>query len=296
MPEEVACLIISYAMELKESGVLTDQDDLWPIRVLEKYSGASTMQGVGKGGGDMSTKYAVVLRAEFVGIGSESGALENKFVDTYFKILPKGTSTVAGCILGFPLLDRAPHGLGHEVHDVGHYFRGKGSEMDVHLPRIELAERAESKVAIAIWKEGPFYDGDALDSVQLLVDAARKLAGPCAYFDAPELLLGAGEEAIVPATWSGQVPTKDFMVVPVTERNHALCVGFSSGRPLEVAAESLDVAEGICAGGHRSTMLCLKNCSDEPIILAPGQVLGLGEPFKRGVASSADIGATPRGV
>ena len=64
----------------------------------------------------------------------------------YFKILPKGTCSIAGCLVGFPALDARPHGLGHSVQRATHCFE----ELGVALPRLELAQRSDYHSAMSV--------------------------------------------------------------------------------------------------------------------------------------------------
>ena len=55
----------------------------------------------------------------------------------YFKVFPKGTCQVPGVVIGFPVLDVEPKGLGWEVQPSVRVFKG----LDVSLPRLELGRR-----------------------------------------------------------------------------------------------------------------------------------------------------------
>ncbi len=77
--------------------------------------------------------YTVVLRTEFFPAGAESGPTK----DLYFKVFPKGTCQVPGVIIGFPVLDAEPYGLGLVTHPTVHTF----SALHVSLPRLELERR-----------------------------------------------------------------------------------------------------------------------------------------------------------
>ena len=57
------------------------------------------MDGVAAGK-PLEVRYGLVLRAEFVSAGKDSGPMR----DLYFKILPKGTCSIAGCLVGFPVI------------------------------------------------------------------------------------------------------------------------------------------------------------------------------------------------
>ena len=67
--------------------------------------------------------------------------------DLYFKILPKGTCSIAGCLVGFPVLDVRPYGLGHSVQYTTHCFE----ELGVALPRLELARRSDYLSVMSVY-------------------------------------------------------------------------------------------------------------------------------------------------
>ena len=50
-----------------------------------------------------------------------------------FMVLPKGSCQNPGVILGFPMLDVEPHGLGWQMSPKGHTF----TALRVSLPRLE---------------------------------------------------------------------------------------------------------------------------------------------------------------
>ena len=91
-----------------------------------------------------------MLRAEFVPIGAETSAYtsdkdeKHPFRDLYFKVLPKGSCSMSGCLVGFPVLDCEPHGLGHRVTEGAHVF----DELGVALPRGELGRRADMRESL----------------------------------------------------------------------------------------------------------------------------------------------------
>ena len=77
----------------------------------------------------MQAAYGMVLRAEFVLEGCSAGAPDPRNPKTppsgrrnptkalFFKVLPRGSTTIDGLIVGYPALDTCPHGLGHQVHE-----------------------------------------------------------------------------------------------------------------------------------------------------------------------------------
>ena len=97
------------------------------------------MTGISDEGGSR-TGYALVLRAEFVPDGEQPGK-NNPMHTICFKILPKGKSTVQGVILGTPLLDACPFGLGWRATTTAHFFEKFG----IHLPRLEAQDRMDYK-------------------------------------------------------------------------------------------------------------------------------------------------------
>ena len=117
---------------------MVQEDRLYPICRLEKYSEPTTVYGIGSES-QMETRYALVLRAEFVPINRVTGQEDYPTRDIYMKVLPKGKANVPGCLLGFPTLEVEPHGLGWRTCEKTHYF----TELDVHLLRGELQRRAE---------------------------------------------------------------------------------------------------------------------------------------------------------
>ena len=141
-------MILEYALTLVREDVMTREHRLYPITRLEKYTEPSNVAGLGHGG-PMATVYAVILRAEFVPVGCVSDADKgaNPVRDIYFKVLSRGVGNVPGGLLGFPVLDVEPFGMGHRVADATHYF----SELDIHLPRGELSRRAEQHREVCDW-------------------------------------------------------------------------------------------------------------------------------------------------
>ena len=108
---------ISHALQTYDDG----NDPQYPICRMHKYRATRTMDGVAAGK-PLEIRYGLVLRAEFVGAGKDSGPMR----DLYFKILPKGACSIAGCLVGFPVLDARPHWLGHSVQHTTHCFEELG--------------------------------------------------------------------------------------------------------------------------------------------------------------------------
>ena len=132
--------IIAHALKTYDDG----SDPQYPVCRMHKYRTTQTMDGVAAGK-PLEVRYGLVLRAEFVEDGQDSGPMR----DLYFKILPKGTCSVAGCLIGFPVLDVSPHGLGHSVLATTHHFE----ELGVALPRLELARRSDYRDALSVYLE-----------------------------------------------------------------------------------------------------------------------------------------------
>ncbi len=91
--------------------------------------------------------YTVVLRTEFVPVGADVGPTR----DLYFKVFPKGTCQVPGVIIGFPVLDAAPYGLGLVTQPTVHTF----SALEVSSPLLELERRNLYREARKLARLGP---------------------------------------------------------------------------------------------------------------------------------------------
>jgi len=191
-----------------------------------------------------------VFRVQFIGAGQKAGVTR----DIYFKIFPRKTCGVPGCLIGFPTLDAAPQGLGHRVMQTVHAFEALG----VCLPRLELLRRQEYAAAK---KEHEDSQGQlpgtvrSVREVQLFTTAVSSQSQP--------LLLHPMDSAVVPANWDGKVPDEDFRLESLDE--------WTTGVPL--------VAEhGMCAGGSSTTMELVTNES------LRDYTLELGTPLGRAVA------------
>ena len=110
LPEEVALAIIGYAL-MAETEKYTEGSRTYPLVRLQRLVKKPRMDGVAAGA-PIEITYTVVLRTEFVPDGADSGPTK----DLYFKVLPKGTCQVPGVIIGFPVLDAEPYGLGLVTH------------------------------------------------------------------------------------------------------------------------------------------------------------------------------------
>merc|ERR1712242_381217 len=204
------------------------------------------------------------LRAEFVGAGKDSGPMR----DLYFKILPKGTCSIAGCLVGFPVLDVRPYGLGHSVQYTTHCFE----ELGVALPRLEIARRSDYLSAMSVYLD---TDGERCavlggapgalpgDQCRLLHEKASRVdaaAFPCAVADCGACLLQPKEEALVPAVWDR----------PLADGAH-YCVG-TSGTQLSTG---LEAQPGVCGGESPELMIAIRNASEGAITVERGMPLAL---------------------
>merc|ERR1712023_376548 len=133
--EEAAMAVFGETMRAVTEDGLTHDSELYPIVRVYKYTSASKapLSGV-IAKAKTVTVHAISLRVQFVPEGETTGPWR----DIYFKVLPAGSVnlSVAG-ILGMPVLDRPPYGLGWHTADTTHVFDALG----VALPRLELAAR-----------------------------------------------------------------------------------------------------------------------------------------------------------
>ena len=216
------------------------------------------MQGVAHGV-DLSIKHALVLTAEFVPIGKKTGDKDNPVRDIYFKVLPKGTASVPGLLIGQPVLDHPPFGLGHQRKERSHYF----SALSAHLPRGELPRRTAQLQQLKQWDStGANFMGMALEQCCRLVESSRLIEqSPCAYLDAPTVQLEPNEQAIVPAAWAGLPPSCPSKFLCCT--------------PPDLATEAR-VLPGLCSAEDGELMLCVENRSPDSIEIELGEVIAVG--------------------
>ncbi len=132
LPEEVALAIIGYALKQVETGRYTDGSRTNPLVRLQRLVKRPRIDGVAAGAPIQMT-YTVALRTEFVPTGADSGPTK----DLCFKVFPKGTCQVPRVIIGFPVLDAEPYGLGLVTQPTTHFF----SALKISLPRLELERR-----------------------------------------------------------------------------------------------------------------------------------------------------------
>ena len=185
-----------------------------------------SVEGIGASP-EMPTTWGVVLRIEFVPINGVSGDATNPSRDVYFKILPKGSSSIPGILLGHPLLDCEPYGFGWERKERPHYF----TALKVHLLRGEIPHRKDHVEAVKRWHmdAGDTYvngsqasgDRDCLMSERspkecspssaCLKKREAELAGSIrAIYDGPEITVEPGEGASLAR--SAHVVTDDLPV------------------------------------------------------------------------------------
>ena len=132
LPEEVALAIIGYALKQVETGKYTEGSRNYPLVRLQRLVKKPRIDGVAAGA-PIEITYTVVLRTEFVPAGADSGPTK----DLCFKVFPRGTCQVPGVIIGFPVLDAEPYGLGWVTQPTMRFF----SALRVSLPRLELERR-----------------------------------------------------------------------------------------------------------------------------------------------------------
>ena len=246
-------MLVSRTLAALAQGEIKQEDRLYPITRMERYTRPTKVVGVGSSSG-METRYALLLRAEFVPDGRHSGSQDYPIRDIYMKVLPKGTANVSGVLLGFPVLDLPPHGLGHQLTERSHYF----AELGVHLPRGELYRRSEMRKEVDALASNREHDVTLAtrDGYLLMAEALREWDSPCAYSDADAFVLQPGEEAMIPARWSGKIPQQDFVC-----------------EPWPSLEEGLEVLPGLCAGGEPELMMCLANRAEVPVTVDPGASL-----------------------
>ena len=184
-------MLVSRTLAAVEQGEIMQEDRLYPITRMERYTRPTKVIGVGSSSG-METRYALHLRAEFVPDGRHSGSGDYPIRDIYMQVLPNGTANVSGVLLGFPVLDLPPHGLGHQLTERSHYF----AELGVHLPRGELYRRSEMRKEVDAWVSNREHDVTLAtrDGYLLMAEALRELGFPLR-------VLGRGR--VCPPAWRG---------------------------------------------------------------------------------------------
>ena len=127
--------VIAETLRAYSEGELTLQSELYPVVRIYKYSdaGSAPLSGV-MAKAKTIIVHAITLRVQFVPEGQSTGPWRG----IYFKVLPAGSASLSTAgILGMPVLDRPPYGLGWKVADTTHVFEALG----VALPRGEMAAR-----------------------------------------------------------------------------------------------------------------------------------------------------------
>jgi len=253
MPEEIALMILEHAQTLH----IPEDDRRYAIVGLERYKQPTTIVGIQKAqsGQPMVAKYAMILRVEFVPQGKETHPKLWPVKDVYFKILPKGLSGFKGILVGAPTLDAPPHGLGHRVTEATHYWKA----IDIHTERLEMKRRGARVDEVKQWMREGNFDDVATEEMRALRECARETE---AYYDGPELTLTAGERAVVPVTWSNNIPQADFYCA-------------------EAKIAAVASHPGVMEGGVQDSMLCIANEKIEDVLLEPGQTLAQAVPPPR---------------
>ena len=82
-------MLVSKTLAALAQGEADREDRLYPITRMERYTRPTKVVGVGSTSG-METRYALILRAEFVPDGRHSGSDKYPIRDIYMKVLPKG--------------------------------------------------------------------------------------------------------------------------------------------------------------------------------------------------------------
>ena len=264
MPAEVALTFITHALSCVKTRQYSRESNAYPVVRMHKYEVAPTVDGIAAGK-RIEIRYAIVMRCEFVPVGMERGP----FRDLYFKIFPKGTCNIPGCIIGFPVLDVMPYGLGHSMHSTVHVFE----ELGVSLPRLEAGRRAEYGAGLARYldKDGSECFGvsekscrldefscAALRAASSLEDAISLKLSATAVADCADVLLQPGEEAMIPAVWDRIIPGEDFLAEDYEE------IGIN--KPVESIP-------GVMPGGEQQTMVCVRNTSLDQVTVSRGRPL-----------------------
>ena len=214
------------------------------------------------------TRYAIVLRTQFIPEGATTGP----YRDIHYKILPSGSASLSTAgILGFPVLDCPPYGLGWRVCPTAHVF----SALDVALPRLEMqareryfaalaAERApgaEAESDVPYADDGDFFDYEnVLEEGETVLQLAEETYGSTCTANAllavDTLLLSPGDQAFVPVRFDRAVPKEDFWVASLPDKLkivHAVPGPMDGGKIEQSLAldnsSVVDVAVGGADGG-----------------------------------------------
>ena len=250
------------------------------------------------------------MKAEMVAIGKKLGDPTNPVESIYVKILPRGTSNIPGVLIGFPVLDVPPFGLGWSARTKSHFF----TKLEAHLPRAELQRRVTFCQEKERWVKDGYLSGPndtaAQDACYALSEAARQATDYChALYEGPSLVLGPLEQAIVPVVWSSPplVEKEPGLVVRtlVDSANADSTVGAESeckgqeclssleelgdsfycmNVPAPLADGDLTVVPGICARGEKEGMVIVANETPASVPLESGQLLAQGMVIPAGSA------------
>ena len=134
--------IIGYALNQVDRGKYTAADPAYPIVRLQRLIQKPRIDGIAAGT-PIEIAYTVV--EDGVCASGGSGWTTR---DLYFKVFPKGSCSLPGVIIGFPVLDAAPYGLGLVTQPTVHAF----SALQVALPRLELSGRTQYRVIAPEWR------------------------------------------------------------------------------------------------------------------------------------------------
>ena len=160
-PEEVVLAIIGYALDQVERGKYTAADPAYPIVRLQRLIQKPRVDGIAAGT-PIEIAYTVLLKTESVPVGAVAGPTR----DLYFKVFPKGSCSLPGVIIGFPVLDAAPYGLELVTQPTVHAF----SALQVALPRLELSRRTQYRVARKL--DSPGVASAQLDSAAIYMESS----------------------------------------------------------------------------------------------------------------------------
>jgi hypothetical protein len=250
--EEAVMAVIAEVMRAFQEDGLKQDDELYPIVRIYKYSDAasSPLSGV-MAKAKTVIVHAITLRIQFVPEGQTTGPWR----DIYFKILPAGSASLSTAgILGMPVLDRPPYGLGWRVADTTHVFDALG----VALPRGELAARERYFKALRQDKpKSVKYKGKHEDELFALAEQFYSRSSPpnaCLSID--YLHLSPGDQAVIPVRFDKPTPKSDFMLAPM---------------PGELAV--VDALPGKCGADVMEMSMCIENSGVVDVTLERGDVV-----------------------
>lgn len=99
MPEEVALAILSHALDCAKDRTDRHEDPVYPIVRMQVYGRSEDRWG----------RFGPLHRGP-LWFGAQSGVrpvgkTSGSYRDLYFKVFPRGTCSIPGYIVGFPVLD-----------------------------------------------------------------------------------------------------------------------------------------------------------------------------------------------